>query len=131
MLKKIIEKFSSKSSKEEKYLESNSKFIIRKTGKTKFIKFIKQMTKNEISELLGELRKNKFEIAFHDTEYPKSDDGAYFSYSIKKTIGKEYWSMTYGNDGWSGGIYHLRKETIVQQIFNLANKGKLAEIQIT
>jgi len=39
--------------------------------------------------------------------------------------------MSYGNHGWSGGIYHIRTETVAQQIYNLLNKKELERIQIT
>lgn len=39
--------------------------------------------------------------------------------------------MTYGNHGWSGGIYHIKTETIAFQIQNLIRKNLLDKIQIT
>ena len=97
-----------------------------------FVVFPETVTRQEISTLLEELRSAALEIAFHDTIHPTlSDPGAYFSYSTRKTINKDHWSMTYGNHGWSGGIFHIRQETLCQQIFNLVSKGKLDRIQIT
>jgi len=124
--------FSLKNLKIERYIKSNPKMSIKKDGKMIFINFNKQITKNEISQLLEELWINKFEIAFHDTIHPTiSDPGAYFNYSTDQTINEEYWSMTFGNHGWSGGIYHLRKETVNQQIYNLIKKENLDKIKIT
>jgi hypothetical protein len=39
--------------------------------------------------------------------------------------------MTYGNHGWSGGIYNIKTETVSQQIYNLVSNGALNKIQIT
>ena len=116
----------------KKYVNNHSNLILERDDKTVFINFTNLITKNEINELLKELWKNRLEIGFHDTIHPTlSDPGAYFRYSTEKTIGEEYWSMTYGNHGWSGGIYHLKRETISQQIYNLVDKGEINKIQIT
>jgi len=113
-------------------VDSNPKLDFEQTDKRAFIKFKLEITKGELQELLELLWKYNFEIAFHDTVHPTiSEPGAFFSYSTEKNIGQAYWSMTFGNHGWSGGIYHLKKETVSQQIYNLIQKRKLDKIQIT
>ncbi len=134
MFEKLKEIFSSKNSRVKKYVETNPNLEFENDGNIVFVKFNRQITKNEIGELIEKLWENQFKISFHDTLYPfsgGSDPGAYFSYSTEKTIGKGYWSMTLGNHGWSGGIYHLRRETIIQQIYNLVSSGEMNKIQIT
>lgn len=115
------------------YIKTQPNLELEKDGKRVFIKISQSITQNEIAELLHALWKYNFEIAFRDLVYPagSSDPGAYFSYSNRKSIGQSHWSMTYGNHGWSGGIYHLRMQTVGQQIFNLISLGKLKKIQIT
>jgi len=131
----VVQKMlSSKNSRVKKYVETNPNLEFENNGNIVFVKFNKQITKNEIVELIEKLWENQFEISLHDTLYPfstGSDPGAYFFYSTEKTISQEYWSMTYGNHGWSGGIYHLRRETVIQQIYNLVSLGEMDKIQIT
>ncbi|GAB5523199.1 MAG: hypothetical protein Roseis2KO_10710 [Roseivirga sp.] len=87
---------------------------------------------DEVSELLKTLHQEKLEITFHDTVHPTlSDPGSYFSYSTNKSKDQGHWSMTYGNHGWSGGIYQIRGFTLAKQIVNLIKKEKLDRIQIS
>tara|TARA_B100000795_G_C22446659_1_gene304065 strand:+ start:39 stop:518 length:480 start_codon:yes stop_codon:yes gene_type:complete len=98
---------------------------------TKLIQVNKSSTIKEINNLISVLKSDKYELAFHDTVHPTlSDPGAYFSYSTKKSK-NGYWSMTYGNHGWAGGIFQIKESTVAYQIYNLIQKGKLNQIQIT
>lgn len=115
-----------------KYVDANPRMQIEKIDEVVFIKFDSTFSKNEMRELLDKLWDYQFDIAFHDNIHPTiSDPGAYFSYSTEKSLGPEYWSMTYGNHGWSGGIYHIKKTTVYQQVYNLVYKSELDKIQIT
>ncbi len=132
LLDKIIRVFSSKKSRIVKFIKKIYSMEVAIDKNTYFIKFSQTVTKQEIIELLNELWDCEFEMSFHDSIYPTiSDPGAYFSYSTIKTNGKGFFSMTYGNHGWSDGIFHIRIETISQQIYNLICKGELNKIQIT
>lgn len=129
---KIIRIFSSNKSRIVKFIKKIQSMEVEIDKSTYFIKFSKTVTKHEIIELLNELWNCEFEMSFHDSIHPTiSDPGAYFSYSTIKTKGKGFYSMTYGNHGWSGGIFHVRIETISQQIYNLVSKDELNKIQIT
>ena len=131
-LDKIIAIFSSKKSRIGKFIHKFPNMAIEVEADVYYIKFSNTVTKNEVLELVSELWNCKFDISFHDSIHPTiSDPGAYFSYSTIKTIGNDYYSMTYGNHGWSGGIYHIKIETVSQQIYNLVSKGALNKIQIT
>ena len=97
-----------------------------------YVRFEKNISDDEIISLIDFLWNNEFEIDFHDTIHPTiSDPGAYFSYSTQQSPGINFWSMTYGNHGWSGGIYHIGKITLAKQIGNLIRHSKIEEVQIT
>jgi hypothetical protein len=116
----------------DKFVDQNPSFTIEKKGRKTFIVFNEDTSLKQIQGLLEWLWKLKFEFTFHDTIYPTiSDPGAYFSYSTKKSIGKDHWSMTLGNHGWTGGIYQIRKTTVNQQVYNLFMRKKLKEVGIT
>ena len=124
--------FSRKKSAIEIFIDSKSKLSLENQGQIKFIRISRNITKNEIDKLLEKLWENKSAIAFYDTFYPQTKDGgAYFSYSTEKIIGPDYWSMTLGNDGWSGGIYQIKKNTVNQQIYNLVINNKIKGIKIS
>lgn len=100
--------------------------------KLDFIGIEKETGTDDISKLLKLLHEEKMEIFFHDTVHPTySDPGAYFSYSTKKSKNKEHWSMTYGNHGWSGGIYQINDFVVAQQILSLIKKDQMDKIQIS
>ena len=115
-----------------KFIELNPIFKLLNKGGISYIQINKEVKIAEIEQLLKILWNEKFEITFHDTIHPTlSDPGAYFSYSTEKSENKNVWSMTYGNHGWSGGIYHLNEKTLAKQIANLIHKTSMNEIQIT
>ena len=115
----------------EQFITNNSNFELVIQENTLFVKISKSATVNEVKSIIQILKSNKYEIAFHDTIHSTlSDPGAYFSYSTKKTK-NGYWSMTCGNHGWAGGIYHIKDETIINQIYNLIQKSAFDQIQIT
>lgn len=131
-LNKIIAIFSSKKSRIRQFIHKSPNMAIEVEADVYFITFSNTVTKNEVLALVHEFWHYKFDIYFHDSIHPTiSDPGAYFSYSTIKTIENDYYSMTYGNHGWSGGIYHIKIETVSQQIYNLVSKGALNKIQIT
>ena len=115
-----------------KFIELNPSFkLVNKEG-ISFITIKKIVKTEDIQLLLEKLWLEKFELTFHDTIHPTlSDPGAYFSYSTEKSRNKNVWSMTYGNHGWSGGIYHINEKTLAKQITNLIHKTSMNEIQIT
>ena len=129
---KIKAIFASKKSRIVKIIQKYPSMNMEVDANIYFIQLSNRVTKIEVTELLKELWSGQFEISFHDSIHPPvSDPGAYFSYSTTKTIGTDDYSMTYGNHGWSGGIYHIRIETVSQQIYNLVRKEKLNKIQVT
>jgi hypothetical protein len=119
-------------SKLSEFIESNNNFSLFKEDNFEYVNIMKSAKLDEISSLLEVLRNEKMEIAFHDTIHPTiSDPGAYFSYSTIKAPNSNIWSMTYGNHGWSGGIYHIKNETLSKQIHNLIQNDKIDKIKIT
>lgn len=97
-----------------------------------YIQLLKGFSIDKLPSLLKALKENGHEFAFYDELYPSpTDPGAYFSYSQTKVKDDVYWSMTLGNQSWSGGIYQVSNATILTQLTSLINKGKLTEIQIT
>lgn len=87
---------------------------------------------DDIRDLLNVLRREKYQIDFHDHVHPTiSDPGAYFSYSTEKSIDDNHWSMTCGNHGWSGGIYQITDFILARQIISLIKKEELTRIQIS
>jgi hypothetical protein len=132
----MIEKFKLLFNKSEmeltKFIELNPNFKLLKKGRTSYIQINKKTKIEDVEQLLEILWNDKSEITFHDIIHPTlSDPGAYFSYSTEKSENKKVWSMTYGNHGWSGGIYHLSEKTLAKQITNLIHKTPMNEIQIT
>lgn len=110
MKDKLKSLFNTSENRLAKFIELNLNFSLVNKGDTSFITISKSVKIEDIEFLLEKLWDEKFEIAFHDTIHPTlSDPGAYFSYSTEKSENKNVWSMTYGNHGWSGGIYHLKK----------------------
>jgi hypothetical protein len=83
-----------------------------------------------LRELLQVLKDNDAEFALYDERYPSaSDPGAYFSYSpTGAPVGK--WRMTFGNHGWSGGIYEIDDNTICCQLMGLVARGLLKSIEL-
>jgi len=70
---------------------------------------------SKLDDLFEILEKHKFKFDLFDLQYPQiSDEGAYFSYTFDKV-----WKMTLGNHGWSGGIYTIDKNVIINQLTNL------------
>jgi hypothetical protein len=115
-----------------KFVSSHPHFELIKENGIEYLGIDKIIGTDEISQLLTLLREGKSEITFHDTVHPTiSDPGAYFSYSTVKSVDDKHWSMTYGNHGWSGGIYQIRDFTLAHQIISLIKKEELSRIQIS
>lgn len=132
MIKKSKLLFNKSEMELTKFIELNLNFKLLKKGGNSYIQINKKVKIDEVEHLLEILWNDKSEITFHDTIHPTlSDPGAYFSYSTEKSEKKNVWSMTYGNHGWSGGIYHLSEKTLAKQITNLIHKSPMNEIQIT
>ena len=92
------------------------------------IVFPSSVTLEEMRSLIGTLRTHGAELDVYDELYPSpSDPGAYFNYSQQKAL-PNHWSMTYGNHGWSGGIYQIDDDTLALQCVDLHRKGKLATL---
>jgi hypothetical protein len=132
MIDKIKSLFNKPENNLTKFVELNPSFELVNKGNISFITIGKKVETEDIQLLLEKLWIEKCEITFHDTIHPTlSDPGAYFSYSTEKSEKKNVWSMTYGNHGWSGGIYHLNEKTVAKQITNLIHETSMNEIQIT
>ncbi|KFC22694.1 hypothetical protein [Epilithonimonas lactis] len=81
---------------------------------------------SKLDDLFEIFEKHKFKFDVFDAQYPQiSDEGAYFSYSFDKV-----WKMTLGNHGWSGGIYIIDKEVIINQLTNLTILENKIELKI-
>lgn len=81
---------------------------------------------SKLEDLFEIFEKHKFKFDVFDAQYPQiSDEGAYFSYSFDKV-----WKMTLGNHGWSGGIYIIDKEVIINQLKNLIMLENKVELRI-
>jgi hypothetical protein len=81
---------------------------------------------SKLDDLFEILEKHKFKFDLFDLQYPQiSDEGAYFSYSFDKV-----WKMTLGNHGWSGGIYSIDKNVIINQLTNLIMLENRIELRI-
>lgn len=131
-VQKLKFNFGSKKSKLEEFLSGQRYLkLIRENG-IEYVYIDKLVGTDDIKDLLNILRSEKYQIAFHDNVHPTiSDPGAYFSYSSDKSIDNNHWSMTYGNRGWSGGIYQIRDFILARQIISLIKKEELSRIQIS
>lgn len=96
------------------------------------IRFSDGITNESLAQLLYVLKTNSTPFAVYDELLysSKSDPGAYLSYSQEKNDKKNCWSMTLGNHGWSGGIYHISDSIIIIQLKNLIDNKFLQEIKI-
>ncbi|MGP0019871.1 MAG: hypothetical protein ACLPHP_14975 [Candidatus Sulfotelmatobacter sp.] len=91
------------------------------------IVFKDEMQPAEFAVLVESLMNDGVEFAFYDVRYPSpSDPGAYFKYSPMNGV----WRMTLGNHGWSGGIYEIESEVLINQLQNLHKAGVLKSLDI-
>lgn len=119
-------------SKLEEFLSDQNFLTLSRENGIEYISIDKLVRTDDINELLKLLRTEKIQISFHDNVHPTiSDPGAYFSYSTEKSNDDKHWSMTYGNHGWSGGIYQIRDFVLAKQIISLIKKEELTRIQIS
>jgi hypothetical protein len=124
--------FKSPKSNLDKFVSEHPNFQIIKDEGIDYLGIDRNVGADEVSEILKILHEEKLALTFHDTVHPTlSDPGAYFSYSTEKSKDEKYWSMTYGNHGWSGGIYQIRDFSLAKQIISLIKKEKLERIQIS
>lgn len=82
-----------------------------------------------VKQILLTLENWENDFAFYDPVINPSysDPGAYFSYSFEPV--NDIWIMTYGNHGWSGGIYKIEKNTLIRQIENIIRIAKSIELE--
>lgn len=101
--------------------------------KDDIIKLDDQMSLETIAQLLKTLRKHRIAFEVYDRLlYPfGSDPGAYITYSQDKNDFEDSWSMTFGNHGWSGGIFTIEEKKIALQLFDLAQKKEINSIRIS
>jgi len=124
--------FGLNKSKLEKFLTGQDHLELHIANGIKYVNIDKFVKTDEINELLEILRTENYQIAFHDNVHPTlSDPGAYFAYSSEKSADSKHWSMTYGNHGWSGGIYQIRDFILAKQIISLIKKEESHRIQIS
>lgn len=119
-------------SKLDDFLSGQHYLQLKRENNIDYLYIDKFVETGNIKDLLNVLKSEKYQIAFHDNVHPTvSDPGAYFSYSSEKSIDDNHWSMTYGNHGWSGGIYQIRDFILARQIISLIKKEELTRIQIS
>lgn len=124
--------FGSKNSKLYEFISGQRYLKLSSENGIEYVNIDKLVGTDDIKDLLEILRTEKYQIAFHDNVHPTlSDPGAYFSYSSEKSVDDKHWSMTYGNHGWSGGIYQIRDFILARQIISLIKKEELTRIQIS
>lgn len=91
----------------------------------------KAVSKTDIQKTVAFLHVHSIEFEVHDLIYPREDQstidsGSYMTYSpLKDSQGK--FLMTYGNNGWSGGIYEIEFDTIVTQLHHLITSKGVSE----
>ena len=108
---------------------SGFNFIDRKGEKV--VKLFGKLTDQDFRAFVTVLRNYNKSFSIYDGLYPSmSDPGAYISYSQEKNELDGYWSMTLGNHGWSGGLYHIEESIIINQLNSLRRKNMITEIQI-
>jgi hypothetical protein len=125
--------FLKNTSKAEQQIEKIAGLSINKKDGVRYVQVSEQVTKGSIISLLEVLRLNNIAFSIYDPIYPPSydsDKGSYISYSQEKNENKESWNMTFGNHGWSGGIYNISERIILVQLENLIDKKLLSEIKI-
>lgn len=99
-------------------------------GEVRGVKFTKRISEASLQTMLRIFNDSKMEFCFYDALYPSmSDPGAYFSYS-SIDAGQGVWRMTFGNHGWSGGIYEIAVQTLGIQILDLIAKKLLTSINV-
>ncbi|WP_339897818.1 hypothetical protein [uncultured Gilvimarinus sp.] len=80
----------------------------------------KYLNKEGVADILRELKDTDVKFEIYDTCYPSpSDPGAYICYA-HYDIASDSFSMTLGNHGWSGGIYKIKSEVVLEQLHHLA-----------
>ena len=116
----------------EEFLSGQDFLKLTRENGIEYVMIDKRVGTDDINELLKLLKTENYQISFHDNVHPTlSDPGAYFSYSTEKSADDKHWSMTYGNHGWSGGIYQIRDFILAKQIISLIKKEELTRIQIS
>ncbi len=132
ILKKLKSILGMNKSKLDDFLSGQRYLKLIRDHNIDYVYIDKLVGTDDIKDLLNVLKSEKYQIAFHDNVHPTvSDPGAYFSYSSEKSIDDNHWSMTYGNHGWSGGIYQIRDFILARQIISLIKKEELTRIQIS
>ena len=87
----------------------------------KNIRLDKKISKNNVLDILNEFKSSMGKFEIYDNFYPSpSDPGAYICYSNYDEVSDSF-SMTLGNLGWSGGIYQIKTEVVIEQLLHLAH----------
>jgi len=82
----------------------------------------------EIDNTFNSIRESKGIFEIYDSFYPSpSDPGAYICYA-NYDYRTNTWEMTLGNHGWSGGIYRVENNVIVNQLLHLSSVENKIEL---
>lgn len=86
----------------------------------KNIQLDNKINKETILDILDKFKYSDENFEIYDIFYPSpSDPGAYICYSKYDEVNDAF-SMTLGNHGWSGGIYLIKTDVVVEQLLHLA-----------
>ncbi|MEO4006677.1 hypothetical protein [Flavobacterium sp. CAU 1735] len=107
---------------------------VKNQGDKHWIELNEQMNMETIQLLLKTLRTHKIPFSvFDEMIYSWDDDhdrGAYITYSQDQNDKENSWSMTLGNQGWSGGIYTITEQNIALQLWHLVQEKSIDSITI-
>jgi hypothetical protein len=107
---------------------------ITDTVRTQRINISGEVTRDVLKQLLQILKAEQVAFQVYDQLYPDfgpdMDPGSYMTYSRQKAIDTNFWSMTYGNQGWSGGTYYIQEFIIIAQIENLIRLKIITGIEV-
>lgn len=90
----------------------------------------KEAKRDDIVTVLNELKETGKAFEIYDPYYPSpSDPGAYMGYLYQGSDAQSF-DMTLGNHGWSGGIYQINEDLIVNQFLHIARTHNGLRIKI-
>jgi hypothetical protein len=96
----------------------------------KEIVLTKEAKPEEVVALLNDFKESGDAFEIYDSFYPSaSDPGAYICYTYQGPIAKSF-DMTLGNHGWSGRIYQINEDVIVNQLLHIAKTQNGLKIEI-
>jgi hypothetical protein len=115
-----------------RFVSNNTNMNLIKENGVKYVRISKRISTDDISKLLDLLWEEKYEFSFHDSVHSKINDSeVYYSYSTLKSLDNQRWSMSYGSQGWSEGVYQIYAFIIARQLISLIKKEELSRIQIS